>query len=412
MMQPLPQCGIQWLTPQEISSLDILSIEDNDCVGYFFEVDLDYPHQLHDDHNDYPLAPEATIITPDMLSSYTRNLAELLNYKPTTCKKLAPTLTSKTNYVLHSRNLRFYLEHGLILTKIHRALKFNQSCWMKPYIEFNTASRTLATTEFEKNLYKLLNNACFGKTIENVRKRRNIKVVTNQDTFLTLVAKPSFESFKLFNDNICAVELRKTSVTLDKPSYVGMAILDISKLTMYRFHYDIMRKQYKSNACLLMTDTDSLVYHVATDDLYSDMMQNLLEFDTSDYPKKHPLHSTVNKKVPGKMKDEYNAEIIEEFIGLRAKMYSIHFLDGSQKKTAKGISKVTVNKDLTHAMYKGVLVDKSSLPSIMYNIRSDSHCLFTVRITKTGLSPYDDKRYIAEDGVTTFAYGHYKILNN
>jgi hypothetical protein len=136
------------------------------------EVDLDYPDIIHAAHDRYPLAPENMEITPDMLSPYTRSLAEKLCIQPGSPRKLVSNLLPKRKYVLHYRNLKLYLRLGMELKTIHRVIEFKQSFWLKPYIDFNTSMRKQARNESEKNYYKLKINAMFGKTIENVRKRK------------------------------------------------------------------------------------------------------------------------------------------------------------------------------------------------------------------------------------------------
>lgn len=196
MSQPLPERDFAWLTPEQLQSLDVKNVPDNAETGYILEVDLDYPEHLHESHNDYPLAPEILTVTKDRLSSYSNELREKLGIKGKSSKKLVPNLYHKKNYVLHYRNLKYYLAHGLILTKIHRAIEFTQSTWLKPYIDFNTKKRKEAKNDFEKDFFKLMNNSVFGKCMENMRKRVNVELVTTKRRLKKLTAKPNFQSFK------------------------------------------------------------------------------------------------------------------------------------------------------------------------------------------------------------------------
>lgn len=179
---------------------------------------------------------------------------------------------------------------------------------------------------------------------------------------------------------------------------------------MYNFHYNYMMHKYGDKCKLLFTDTDSLCYDVETEDIYNDFHQDVDYFDTSEYPEEHFLYSTRNKKVLGKMKDETHGEAIEEFVGLRPKMYSLLFHQGDEeieKKTAKGIAKRVTQRNIRHVNYKECLFERKRTIHSMKQIRSENHQLYMLNINKIGLSPYDDKRYITEDGINTRAYGHY-----
>ena len=283
MSQPLPTGEFDWLTEQEITKLDITDVADDNEQGYILEVDLQYPAELHDLHNDYPLAPEKMKISSEMLSPYCQQMSKHLNLRGGAMPKLIPNLQDKSNYVVHYRSLKQYLALGMKLTKIHRVLVFQQSSWLKSYIDFNTEKRKQAANDFEKDFYKLMNNAVFGKTMENLRKRVNVKLVNDKAKLSKLTASPSFDSFRIFSEELAAVNMRKTKLYLNRPIYVGFTILDISKVLMYDFHYNYMKKKYASNAKLLFTDTDSLCYEVQTTDIYQDMLEDINLFDTSEY---------------------------------------------------------------------------------------------------------------------------------
>jgi len=245
------------------------------------------------------------------------------------------------------------------LDNIHRVLRFNQSPWLKTYIDFNTAKRKNACNDFEKDFFKLMNNSIFGKTMENLRKRVNVKLVRNVDKIRKLTSSPLYDSVKIFYEGLVAVNMRKPSLYLNRPIYVGFSILDLSKTFMYNFHYNYIKYKYNDNATLLFTDTDSLCYDIKTDDIYQDMQNDLDLFDTSDYPHHHPLYSIHNKKVLGKMKDETRGVPIREFVGLRPNMYSILYNENGEeieKKTAKGITRCVTNKKIRHAHYKKMFI--------------------------------------------------------
>jgi hypothetical protein len=176
---------------------------------------------------------------------------------------------------------------------------------------------------------------------------------------------------------------------------------------MYDFHYNTIKKQYGSNAQLLFTDTDSLCYHIQTKDLYQDMGKLKQLYDTSNYAIDHPLYSNVNKKVLGKMKDETAGKPIEEFVGLRAKLYA-YSVGGKDEKKAKGVAKSVVKKTIQLEDYRRVLFEGSILHRKMVRFGTELHQIYTQEINKVALSGNDDKRIIQEDGISTLAYGHYR----
>lgn len=405
MAQPLPTSGFKWINPTDFKVTDIT---DDAKYGYILEVDLTYPEKLHDSHNDYPLAPESINITNDMLSEHSKKLKQKLSIGNSNVSKLVPNLNNKTKYVVHYRNLKFYLEQGLELTKIHRVLKFKQEPWLKSYIDFNTSKRQLAKSEFEKNFFKLMNNAVFGKTMENIRKRVDIEVVNNKKRRDKLVSKPSFENMKIIDENLVVIKNKQTKLKLFKPIYCGFAILDLSKLLMFDFHYNHIKKQYGNKAKLLFTDTDSLCYEIETNDFYQDMYNNKELYDFSEYPMNSKFYDTSNKKVIGKFKDETSLVPIVEFVGLRSKMYSIKLYNDKEKKTAKGIKKNIIKNVVTHNDYKYVVLNETKQYSKMNTIRSSYHQIYSYSINKVGLCAFDDKRYILNNGTDTLAHGHYK----
>ena len=259
-----------------------------------------------------------------------------------------------------------------------------------------------------KDFVKLMNNSVFGKTMENVRNHQDVKLVHNAKQFKKLAAKPNFKSFKIYTEDLTAVHMAKQDILLNKPTYVGVTILDISKTFMYEFHYNHIKSTYGNRTALLMIDTDSLVYSIETDDLYDDMCHHIDLYDTREYPSDHPAYSIVNKKVLGKMKDEMKGCPIKEFVGLRPKMYSVLEGDGTEKKTAKGISKSATRK-MWHEQYFQTLFDEQRSTAHMTCIRSYKHDVITVNIKKVGLTPCDDKRNVLDDKVTTLAHGHCSI---
>ena len=370
MSQYLPTGNFKWMTDEEISKTNLGKYKADSKEGLILEVDLEYPKELHDLHNDYPIAPEKVKVSNDMLSAYCKKITKKYNISTRLVRKLIPALRDKKEYVLHYRNLQLYLNLGLKIKKIHRVLKFDQSPWIKQYIDFNTKKRKHAKNTFEKDFFKLMNNSVFGKMMENLRKRVDVKLVTNEKKLDKLTSKPTYVSSKIFNENLMAVHKIKETLTLNRPAYVGMCILDLSKTLMYNFHYNYIKKKYNDRAKLLFTNTDSLTYETETVDAYKDFWTDKDMFDNSDYPENSPYYCNTNKKIIGKFKDEACGIPITEFVGLKSKMYS--YVKDNEKggRTAKGIKKNVINNNIRHEDYKRTLLNEEQMHHKMKTIRS------------------------------------------
>ena len=394
MSLKLPVHSFKWMTNQEIENIfnnQIVQVwENTPCI---LEVDLIYPEELHDLHNDYPLCPERVECDRGV-------------------KKLIPNLRDKNNYVVHYKTLMQYLSLGMKLKKIHRGIKFIEAAFLKPYIDKNVILRTQAKNEFDKDFFKLMNNAVFGKTMENIRNRVNIKLINTEEQLKKLVAKPNYESRKIFNEKLVSVHMKKTSLTMNKPVYLGMCILDLSKTLMFDFHYKYIKPKYGNKAKLLFTDTDSFLYEIETEDFYKDIAGDVQDrFDTSNYPEGHPsgIPTRINKKVLGMFKDEAAGENIKEFVGLRAKLYSYKMEEGEENKKCKGIKKAVVAKSIRHENYKTCLQTGKEQLRRQTIIRSYEHNLYLEEVNKIALSAADDKRYLLKDSYDTLAWGHRRI---
>jgi hypothetical protein len=242
--------------------------------------------------------------------------------------------------------------------------------------------------------------------------RRNFHLVCSERKVEKLVAKPTFKTFDIINNELSLIEMLRCKVTLNKPIYTGFCVLELSKLLMYEFHYKHIKKFYEGRAKLCFTDTDSLCYHIFTPDLYADMRKHIHFYDTSNFPDdERGLYSRENEKVVGKFKDECAGLAPRQFVGLRSKMYSLQVTrnDKKPKMTAKGISKNFVKNHLRHETYLHTLNNKVPTRAKYLNFRSKRCHLFTAKIDKICLSAFDNKRYILPDGISTLAYGHYRI---
>ena len=392
MSQNLPTHGFKWMKDITVEKVDEIldkincSMSNTGKKGYIFEVDLEYPSHLWDEHNDYPLAPELM--------------------KVNGVEKLICHFKTRKNYVIHYRTLRQCLELGMKITAVHRGISFYQSPWMEPYIRKNTELRKTAANSFEKDFFKLMNNSFFGKTIENIRKRQNIHLVDNRKKALKLSSRPNFDRCTIFDSNLIAVHMKKTEVYFNKPVYVGQSILDLSKTLMFDFHYNYIKKKYGKKSELLFTDTDSLMYEIKTKDFYKDINDDVKnKFDTSDYPSDHPsgIITGANKKVIGMFKDEVAGKQITHFVGLRPKLYSFKIEEESEVRKCKGIKKNVIKEKLDFDDYVKCLFSGEKKLRSMKIIRSEKHDIYSKEVNKIALSNEDDKRHVLKDKIYTLA---------
>lgn len=413
MSQSLPIGEYEWVSDDIIAATNtdaIMNMGDDSENGFIFEVDLIYDESLHNKHNYFPFCAEKCTLKKEAF--------DILNRKPNTMEKLMMTLYDKEKYVVHYRMLKLILHHGLILKKVHRILKFKQSQWLKPYIDMNTGLRTKAINDFEKTFFKLLNNAIFGKTMENLRLRQDIKLVNKwggRSGARMMIARPTFKRLRIFDEELIAVEMRKTHILMNKPIIVGMSVLDISKVTMYSFLYDFLKPKYGDKVEVVYSDTDAFVLTIQTYDFYEDMKTNIEKYDTSDYPWPNQYDIELrNKKKLGCFKDELNGKIMVEFVGLRAKCYAVRSFDGKsyndKMKKAKGVKKCVLRRKITFDDYVKCIEDNCTITAKQNTIRSIMHNVYSIQQQKIALSPFDDKRYIIKPGGTdTLAWGHYSI---
>ena len=347
MSKKLPVNGFKWLDSDKINEINkdfIKNYDENNDKGYILEVDVKYPKRLHELHSDLPFLLERMEVNK--------------------CKKLVCNLFNKKNYVTHINSLKQALNHGLKLKKIHRVIKFNQEVWLKPYIDMNTELRKAAKNGFEKDLFKLMNNSVFGKTMENIRKHRDIKLVTTDKKRSKLVSEPNYHTINLISEDLSIIEMKKTKAKMNKPIYLGLSILEISKTLMYEFW----------NVKLCYMNTDSFIISIKTNDFYEDIASDVENrFDTSNYEVNRPLPTGKNKKVIGLMKDKLGGKIITDFVTLRPKTYSFLTDDGKEDKKAKGIKKCVIKKMIKFNNYKKCLLDNEVILKSQQRFISKKH---------------------------------------
>ena len=252
-----------------------------------------------------------------------------------------------------------------------------------------------------------MNNAVFGKIMENVRKHRDIKLVTTDKKRSKLVSEPNYHTINLISENLSIIEMRRTKVKMNKPIYLGLSILEISKLLMYEFWYDYMKPKYGDNIKFCYMDTDSFIMNIKTEDFYKDVANDVEKrFDTSNYKRDRPLLTEKNKKGIGLMIDELGGRIINEFVALRPKTYSYLTDDCKEDKKAKGIKKYVIKRMIKFNDYKNCLLNGEVVLKSQQRFKSKGHDVYTENIHKIALSSNDDKRLIAPDKITSYPYGY------
>lgn len=419
LCRPLPHSEFTWLEQAELEHLsknpsEILKMEDEADYGYLFEVDLDYPSELHATTADFPLAPEGAYIEEDMFSPFMKTLFNDMctqrgcDNKYQAYRKLLLTQYEKQYYVCHYSILKFYLGMGMRLVRVRSAIRFRQKRFVEPYIKYNSERRAAARNAFEKDYYKLKNNSFFGKTMEDVRHRIDFRLLTRWDKMERLTSSPLFVDADIFSESVVGVHMFKSKVVLDKPVFIGQAVLDYSKLEMYNLYYNILRKcPLIRQPELVGGDTDSffLALHTDKEIQLVDIFRNLAQyFDSSNYPQDHPLYSAANKARLGCFKDEAAGKVIEEMILLRPKMYSMKYLgQDAAIKRAKGISRHLV-ASTSHATYRETFLLQRETTYDMTILRSSLHTIQTVTFRKRGLSMWEDKRCWL-DANTSFPHG-------
>jgi len=420
MKQPLPTGEFEWLQvdqrAQDDNALAAFSCEmflrglSRVDKGYLIECDVHCPIELHDKFNDLPLFPESKVGTPSTFMQ--QHYADEIIAPERRCNKLVADLKPKTHYGTHIDMLLFAIDQGYVCTKIHRVLKFSTKNWMEEYIDFNTNQRNVckaAGDDVGSALFKLLNNSVYGKTCENVHNRANIKTAIWGDNarISKLGAQSHLKTYKVFenieaaNESYVAFAMGKTRVMVDKPVAVGVCVLELSKLLMYRAWYEKIKPTHPT-ATLLYMDTDSFIVGMK---------------GTPEAPARFQFgDDLMDKNTLGLFKDELGGLRIKEVVSLRAKTYSVKTADPKEDiLKAKGVPKKarTVNgAALSHAHYIAALT--KTLPEdaqkIRYNhFRSRGHQMAMRQVVKKSCSAYDDKRWVLEDGIHSLAHGHHRI---
>jgi hypothetical protein len=453
MVYKLPCGGWEWVN----TDFDWLSLDEKSDVGCLVDCDIQYPEldevveclgrkitgrELQDFVRDYMPCPENKKIDENDLSEYQRRTWKKTKeqicgkeMKYTTTNKLICDFKPKKNYVCHYLLLKFYYSLGLKIS-VNKVLKFKQDYIMRDYIETCVKKRKEADKQenaTEVEFWKLLMNSVYGKQLENVENRMLFNLLDlNTEKDINRLEKyassPRFYKgthYTPFTDELVGISRDRTEHVYDKPVFIGQAVLDISKLIMFKFWYNVLKVEYPKpdQLRLLMTDTDSLLFSVDTDDYFNEMMKYKNELDLSKMDKKYmgDFFDETNQKELSKFKDECNGLPIFDFVGHRSKIYAYKPMtyqkDGdiykmTESKKAKGVSRATVKKCMKFEEYKQCIDECKVINKQVNTIRSEKHQLYTLKMNKTALSPFDDKNYICDDGIETYPYGYYKIKNN
>ena len=374
MSDNLPYGGFEWGTENKISDRPAI-----------YDVDLEYPKEIHDRLQEFiPCAHHMEI---------------------NKVKKLILDFNPKTNYIIHYKMLEYIKKLGVKIININRVLYFKESNWLKIYIDLNTQLRNQSTNKFDKDFYKLMNNAVFGKTMENIRNRRVIKICNNEKILNKNISSTLFKDSIIINENLVIVNLHKRDLVFDKPIYVGMVILELSKIHMYKAHYDL-KERFGDNYNRLYADTDSIIGRFKFniyDTIKEDSEKDDCMWDTSDLGKRN-IPKVMNG-VLGKFKDEMKGIEIMKYISPCPKSYSIILKDTEKTlKKCKGVTKSILENEISFGEYYNSVFNNDEIYHSMHKIGSKKLKLYTYKQAKIGVSNKYDKRIVLENRIDTIPY--------
>ena len=425
MRMPLPIRGFKWMDDVSVIDKDwVMRYDPEGLQGYTLEVDLHVPDHLHDKMNAFPMAPHRRLVDDSELSEKQLHVRKVILEKPNPSKSpiLVADLCEKKNYVVSIDALQFYLKEGLVLDKVHRGISFEQESWMRPYIDFNTKMRNKhERNPILKALFKLMNNAIFGKTMENTRLYKNIFLETHADRVVKKANKYKDISVKFVRPRYCnkesrmaAVECPQDKVTLNKPIYAGQKILDLAKIKMYDFHYGAVQPQFGDRAKLLFTDTDSLCYEITSERVFEEIANIDQYFDLSKIDAKSPalclqdlINCLINEGIVGVMKEDNKWIPMAVFVGLTTKKYAYKkaYGDKMEKVTSKGFAARLSSFDRYHDALMHNKFDTENFNKIL----SRNHLMQTARRSvKTACCYYGTKRREVDGTFDTIAHGHWR----
>jgi hypothetical protein len=427
---PLPFANFEIISEDEKNCIDWVNIDLMGDVGYFVEVSLEYPENIRGKTSSFPLCPENKLITFDMLSPYQKSvLKQIYNKTSYKEKKLTATFHNREKIILHALNLKLYLKLGMKIIQVFRVIKFSQKPFMKSWVDFCTEKRSKSTNDFSKNFWKLLVNSVYGKTIESVVNRKQVKITRDQATFSQICTRPNYDRHIIINNNLVIVLMNPEIVKVDKPYYIGFSILEISKYIMYDFFYNVLRPYFGDDGVsLLYSDTDSLAINIKTSDLLQDLKNLESNMDYSNLHNHHPLFSNRNKAQLFKFKEEFGLRPISRLCALKSKVYSFEIacnhdiganeyglcleclnksFTGSNVNKLKGIQKRTA-RNIQFSSYLKCLSEFSAQREKTFQIVSKKQKIQTTMVSKISLSSFCDKRFIFNCGKHSRPYSDEK----
>ena len=389
MQQLLPVGEYSW---SNVSLEELLSHPDDAPYGYVAEVDLDYPAAIHALTNDFPLAPNHAFVDRNDMSDFQRAQADKLGIAIGKVRKLLLTCKPQQNYIVHYRLLKFYVAMGMRATKLHKAIRFRQSAFLAPYIDYNTEQRRLAQTATLKTLFKLLNNSVFGRTLYNHRRTKSFSLALNGRAFDANARKLTVKHVKLLSNNVALFHHEKNEVKAAFPCIVGSAILDLSKLHVYTLFYTF--KRHLTHVSLKYVDTDGFFLFSKSQNLFQELKTLKNDYlDCSNLSEGHPLfYPPLNAGIAGKLKDETAGAPISEAVFLRPKLYSLKYGINKESRRAKGVKKSVIARELHHKRFLETLLQSRELYVTQRSIQSRAFTNYTVETRRKALSCFDDKR--------------------
>ena len=423
---PMPVGDYEWVDEKTLKGIDWLEQTDDQEYGYIVEVDLVYPPHLHTRHASLPLAPVNMTLRSEHLSQYSLDCLETFGHRKDrfSSQKLVGHFLPRKNYTCHYMNLKTYLELGMQLTRVHRAIGFRQEPFLKKYVESTCAKRAAARTSFEKNVQKLMNNAVYGKTIQNDRKFLHVSLCRDEEQVRRRLGHPLFSNFKIINENLVSIFSRYGTVKLNKCYAVGFTILERSKDWVYRqYYYHILDQLGGPGNCqVAFSDTDSLCLYIRTRNRHDALRLISDVMDFSNYPRDHPLYDDSKKMQLGFWKDEMGGRyVIVGFVGVRSKSYSFLRMElttdtrgrvavkdlraVTTDNTCKGVVKVSRQQQLTFDSYLETIREKQRVRVNMNVIQVKDHRIYTATTNKQCFSSFDDKRFILPCGVHSVPHG-------